>query len=78
VESSRGPVALKGGGGSMPMDFNYTTEPEDDPVYHVLFMCPEAQTIQDKHHKYGMPPLTDRRRPCQVCLDTVGSWLRQT
>ena len=47
-------------------------------TYHVLFMCPEAQNIQEKHRKYGMPPLTERRRPCQVCLDTVGRWFRET
>jgi len=59
------------------MDFNYTVEPEDHPVYHVLVMCPEARKIKDKHHEYKKPPASEKRQPCRVCLDAIGDWLSE-
>jgi len=59
----------------MPMDFNFTTEPEEHPVYHVLYECTEARNIQEPHHQRKVPPAGDKRQPCLVCLDTVSAWL---
>jgi hypothetical protein len=60
----------------MPMDFNYTIEPETPSVYHVLLSCPEAMKIKKEHRKHNKPPASENRRSCQVCLDTVNDWLK--
>jgi len=60
----------------MPMDYCYTTESERPSVYHVIFMCSEAAKIKSEHRKYGKPPASENRQPCQVCLDTIGAWLK--
>jgi hypothetical protein len=62
----------------MPMDFSYTTEPETPSVYHVLFECPEARNIKREHRELREPPASENRQPCQVCLDTIDDWIRDT
>ena len=57
------------------MDFIYTTKPKKKKVYHVLFMCPEAQDIKKRNRVYREPLATDDRQPCEVCRAEVEAWL---
>lgn len=59
----------------MPMDFNYTVEQEQRPVYHILYRCPEADNIHKDNRKYGSPPASDKRVVCSVCLRELNAWI---
>lgn len=63
----------------MPMDFNYTSRfdkyPDERNVFHALLHCPEAEKIKIKHREYGRPPAMERRKPCEVCVGEMGTWL---
>jgi len=66
----------------MALDFNYTVvfkkryRPEERNVYHALYRCSEAVKIKSKHKKFGVPPTSENRNPCEVCLQETGAWLR--
>lgn len=61
------------------MDFNYTSRfdkyPGERNVYHALLHCPEAEKIKAKHTRYGLPPASENRRPCEVCVSETSAWL---
>jgi hypothetical protein len=60
----------------MPVDYIYTSGPEEHPTYHVLYRCPEAGKIEREHRMYGPPPAEDGRTLCSVCLAEITDWLR--
>jgi len=63
----------------MPMDFNYTNRfkkyPNEKNRYHALTHCPEAEKIKLKHHEFGLPPATENRTVCELCVAEMNAWL---
>jgi len=63
----------------MPMDSYYTHRfdkyANDHGIYHVLFSCPRGAVIKEKHRVVGMPPPSEERRPCEVCVGEIKDWL---
>jgi hypothetical protein len=63
----------------MAMDSYYTDRfdkyANDEGVYHVLFSCPRGMVIKEKHRILGIPPLSENRRPCEVCVGEIKDWL---
>jgi hypothetical protein len=63
----------------MPMDSYYTDRfdkyANDEGIYHVLFACPRGSVIKEKHRVLGMPPLSEARRPCEICVGEIKDWL---
>jgi hypothetical protein len=55
------------------VDFKYSTKTTQ--VYHVILSCPDARDIKKKHAKYGEPPASENRRPCEECLKIINEWL---
>jgi hypothetical protein len=63
----------------MAMDSYYTDRfdkyAHDEGIYHVLYACPRGQVIKEKHRILGLPPLSEHRRPCEVCVGEIKDWL---
>jgi hypothetical protein len=63
----------------MPMDSYYTDRFDkyvnDQGIYHVLFACPRGSVIKEKHRILGLPPLSEERRPCEICVGEIKDWL---
>jgi hypothetical protein len=63
----------------MPMDSYYTDRfdkyANDEGTYHVLFACPRGSLIKEKHRILGLPPLSEERRPCEICVGEIKDWL---
>jgi hypothetical protein len=63
----------------MAMDSYYTDRfdkyANDEGIYHVLFACPRGTVIKEKHRILGLPPLSEHRRPCEVCVGEIKDWL---
>lgn len=61
------------------MDSYYTDRfdkyANDEGIYHVLFSCPRGMVIKEKHRILGMPPLSEHRSPCEVCVGEIKDWL---
>jgi hypothetical protein len=63
----------------MAMDSYYTDRfdkyAHDQGIYHVLFSCPRGMVIKEKHRILGLPPVTEHRQPCEVCVGEIKDWL---
>jgi hypothetical protein len=63
----------------MAMDSYYTDRfdkyANDEGIYHVLFACQRGPVIKEKHRILGLPPQSENRLPCEVCVGEIKDWL---
>jgi hypothetical protein len=59
------------------MDYGYSTEADEQGVYHVLYKCTQAKAMEKKFRIREKPPASQGRKPCKDCLEIIREWLAE-